>query len=214
MTAKGTLEVSESAGGDLAAESATMHLVVTGKKLFGATAALARSEEVRALVEALADAGVSSEDIKLGQIHAKNDGKGLLSGSSVEYRLRAKVKDLDQLPAALGAAVEASSCRLESIDWHYEAAPLRRELTRRALVAARERAEMMAAALDQRIESIKRIGEGPSASHAPRHRAMVMSASRGAAPELDLGTELVNSRWEEVSVHVCFRIVPEVKKTN
>ncbi|MEM6734059.1 MAG: SIMPL domain-containing protein, partial [Myxococcota bacterium] len=130
---------------------ARIHVELAGQKVLRSTAAIKQAEAVRALVDALANAGISDDDIGVTDVSVSVD-KGLVSRSSqASYRLTIGVSDTSQIAAVLDALAEQQSATLERLEWRYDETEARTELIERCGARARELADRAAKGLGQTI---------------------------------------------------------------
>jgi hypothetical protein len=207
--------VSEEAWTDIGPSAAMVHVVLTASRLFSGQAALRKAEEIRALAIALEACGLPDDALAL-EGAALDVSTGLFTrSSSVTYRLRIEVRDLDQLGEVLDAVARAKQARLTHLAWEYPVgvpASLLRECAERALA----KAEILAAALRLTLAGVQSVRHTRTnaALDVPVPCGGVMPAmrSRGAgAPSIasELGSlELAPKRRVNVELYLDCRIAP------
>ena len=166
-------------------------------------AAVKRAAEVRGLVAALAQAGVSEDKVEVTGVRLASNANLLGRSQSVEITLSVTVEP-GQLPAALGILSDQSSVSLDTLEWVYETFEASIPLTARAIGKARRKAEAIATAAGVRITGIADLSDSwsmPSPRPVPAPDMMVAGRAMAAASgPLDLGMEFSSST--QISVHV------------
>jgi uncharacterized protein YggE len=113
------LHVSEQAWGDIKPRAAFIHLTLTADKLFSGRAAFEKAVELRRLMMALAERNIPDSAVAL-QGATLDVSTGLFTrSSSVTYRVRIHITNVDHLAEALDAIAEARQARLTHIEWDY-----------------------------------------------------------------------------------------------
>lgn len=145
------LHVTEQAHGELRPRAATLHVTLTAVRFFSGGAALAKSEELRKLVDALVACGVPESAVSLAGA-SLDVSTGLFSrSSSVTYRVRVHVTELDLLASVLEAISSAKQATLDRIAWdhgHEATEQLLADCAARAAAKARRLAAALGATLD------------------------------------------------------------------
>lgn len=145
------LHVTVEATGELPPRAARIHVTLTASKLFSGRAALTKSEELRALAGALTERGLPDAAISL-EGAAIDVSTGLFSrSSSVTYRVRVHVTELDLLAGVLDAITSAKQAKLTHIDWDHGTGSddLVAECAERAATKARRLAAALGATLGE-----------------------------------------------------------------
>ena len=182
------------------ASSARVHVSVKGSSTVFGNAATKQAAEVRSLVVALADAGISEDAIEVTGIRL-DTRSGVLGRSLAEYLL-AIAAETSQLPALLGVVAGQSNLQLRELEWVFDSFEASIDATARALAEARRKAEAVAAAAGTEITGITTISDSwnlpsPRVSLAAEDGGMY--AMKAAAP-VDLGVEL--NATQELFVHL------------
>jgi hypothetical protein len=209
------LHVTEQAHGELRPRAATLHVTLTAVRFFSGGAALAKSEELRKLVDVLAACGVGESAVSLAGA-SLDVSTGLFSrSSSVTYRVRVHVTELDLLASVLEAISSAKQATLERIVWdhgHDGTELLLADCAARAAAKARR----LAAALGATLAGIhevheEQLGATPAVhtvDDAEVRMARVVHAAR-ARSSIDhelAGLELAPPRPITVIVRVAYRL--------
>jgi uncharacterized protein YggE len=212
------LHVTEQAHGELRPRAATLHVTLTAFRFFSGGAALAKSEELRKLVDALVACGVPETAVSLAGA-SLDVSTGLFSrSSSVTYRVRVHVTELDLLASVLEAISSAKQATLDRIAWdHGHDGPdgvdqLLAECAARAAAKARR----LAAALGATLDGIHEVHEEQLGDSAPRpfdddvRMARVVACAKARArSSIDhelAGLELAPPRPITVLVRVAYRL--------
>ncbi len=210
-----TIQLTEERCGDISASEATVHLAISGGKLWFGRAALQEAKEVRRLVETLRELGIGEDDIQLRNIFAETS-KGLFSASSATYRISVRCEDLTRLSGLFDLVTDTKSCQLQRVEWGYSVGrELKNRLLAECLVDAEEKARQVAAAAGlriDRIEQIREIASPPETSpKTTLESALTAASARGQtiADQLD-GLELTPSQKVSVRVDITFNAVPYV----
>lgn len=154
------LEAQDSATGDISPSSAFVHITLPADKFFSGRAALTKAEELRRLAEALQGRGVPAKAIALVGASVDVASGVFTKSSSVTYRVRVLLEDLELLGAVLDAVSEAKKATLSHVEWTYDdSSPEQRELLRLAGERAVEKARVLAAAVGSRLGAIHSVRE-------------------------------------------------------
>lgn len=212
------LHVSEHAHGELRPRAATLHVKLTAVRFFSGGAALAKSEELRKLVDALVACGVPETSVSLAGA-SLDVSTGLFSrSSSVTYRVRVHVTELDLLAAVLEAISSAKQATLERIAWEHghEGPDGIDELLAECATRAAAKARRLAAALGATLAGIHEVHEeqlgdpqAPPAlgEHDVRMARVVACSKARARIDHELaGLELAPPRPITVLVRVAYRL--------
>jgi len=152
------LHVSELAWGELKPRAAFLHLTLCADKLFSGRAAFEKAVELRRLIEALAAHRIPDSAVAL-QGATLDVSTGLFTrSSSVTYRVRIHLTNLDQVPDALGAIADAKQARLTHIEWDYAGGPTD-DLLAECAARAAGKAKRLATALGVGLAAVHRVEE-------------------------------------------------------
>lgn len=211
------LKVSEEACAEVAPASAFVHVVLTADRFFSGRAALEKAEELRRLAVALEAAGLPGDALALEGASLDVSSGVFVKSSSVTYRLRIHVKELDLLADVLDAIAACKKAKLTHLTWDYpESAPA--SLVRECAARAASKAETLAVALGITLRSIHAVRDehhhelppvdmlaaGYGAPMAMRARS---AASSSVAYELG-GLELTPKKKVTARVYVDYVIAP------
>ena len=101
------IHVCDQAWGSVRPRAATVHITLTGSKLFSDRSALTKSEELRRLVDTLRERGLPADAIGL-EGATLDVSTGLFTrSSSVTYRVSVRIADLEKLPTVLETVADA-----------------------------------------------------------------------------------------------------------
>jgi len=210
MTEPSLLHVSEQSTGTTRPRAAHVHVTLSGSKLFSGRAALAKSDELRRLVDALRERRVPEDAIAL-EGASIDVSTGLFSrSSSVTYRLRIHVTDLELVPAVLETVADAKQATLTHISWDYSGGasePLLAECAARAA----SKAKRLAAALGVTLGDIHEVREDDLGEQQPmphRVHAMQVGAMRTRASMASdfAGLDLAPAKQITVQVRIAYRL--------
>jgi uncharacterized protein YggE len=185
------IEVSETAWGEIAPAAARIHVVLGADKLFSGAAALKKAEELRLLCAALESSGVPATRVALEGVSLDVSTGVFTRSSSVTYRVRVHLVDLDLLASALDAIAGAKKATLSHIEWDYDSATGEaEELLARCATRAAAKAKALASALGVSMEGLRCAREerldGESTSPQPLFGAPAMARARTGS----IGSEL------------------------
>ncbi|HEY4059674.1 MAG TPA: SIMPL domain-containing protein [Kofleriaceae bacterium] len=213
------LHVSEVVNGHIRPTAATLHVTLTAFKFFSGNAALSKSEELRALADALKKLGLANDAMSLAGA-TLDVSTGLFSrSSSVTYRAQIRIVDIDGLGNVLEVIAEAKQARLTHVTWEYPAsAP-------DALVAdcakrAAAKAKVMAAAVGIELGAVHQMRDETHLEVAMQQQSYLVAgmavplarkrgggggAMQSLSGELD-GLDLAPTREVSVRVTLAYRL--------
>ena len=174
-----------------------------------AQALAANSQAMEKVLQSLAALGVAARDIQTTSISVspqRRQGKGEgrapeIVGYEVANQVRVKVRDLGRLGRVLDQQVEQGANSVYGIRFGLaDPAPLLDEARKRAMVDARRRADLYAAAASLKVGRVVEVQEAGAAPPRPEMAARLMTA--GAVPVAPGGQEI------QASVSVTFSLEP------
>lgn len=176
VTATGTVEV--------APDMATLTIGVTTQGDTAAAALAANSASVEAVMARLAATGVEARDMQTSNLSLYPNWSGAegmaptIANYVASNQVTIRIRKLDALGAILDAAVADGANTLNGLAFGLaDPDPLLDEARKKAVAAARARAELLAAAAGVTLGPIVQISEGSSWSEpAPMYRAEVAAA--------------------------------------
>ena len=186
------IQVCEHAWGTVRPRAATVHVTLTGSKLFSDRSALTKSEELRRLVEALRERGLPNDAVALegAQIDVST---GLFTrSSSVTYRVSVRLEDLERLPVALEVISEAKQATLTHIQYDYTGGASH-ELIAQCATRAAEKAKHLATTLGATLGALHEVHSEELGDHAPphgHHYGYPVAARGGGAMRMSMSSEL------------------------
>lgn len=185
------------------ADSARLHLKIKGSAAVFGNAAARKAAEVRALVSALADAGIGEDSIEVTGVRLESRSGVIGKNQQVEYLLAVGTRT-EQLPAALGVLADLPNVTVTELEWAFDAFEASIPATAGALAKARKKADAVAAAAGSAIRGIAMISDSwnlPSPRVAIEAAdSMVFSARSAKAAPVDLGVEF--NATQELFVHL------------
>ncbi len=207
MTQPDTISINIQREAELDADSADLHLQVEGSSVMSGQQAFKQAKEVRALVHALTQIGVTESQIKLRSVNFDMQAGIMLKSSTARYSITLAKVALEQLPAALGAIASQKNCQMQHIAWNYsQAEATRKRLRTEALQAALDQAKADAALLGIRVLGVHTLHESGHAP-APQQRMMMAAASpRSKQRSVDLGFTLGNTMTIRSGIDATFRV--------
>src|SRR3954468_21773106 len=95
------IEAVDSATADISPVSASLHVTLAGDKFFSGNAAFSKAEELRKLAEALESRGIPKAALSLSGASVDVSSGVFTKSSSVTYRVRISIEDLELLGGVL-----------------------------------------------------------------------------------------------------------------
>jgi len=208
------LEVHDSATGDVSPTSAFVHLVLSCDRFFSGSAAFEKAEDLRRLATALAARGIPQSALALEGVSVDVSSGVFTKSSSVTYRVRIVIENLELLSSVLDAVGETKKASLTHMEWNYddnslEEHALIRKAGARATAKARVLAESVGATLgplrsirEERIEpTVRERGPAMLTAAPPMRRR-----SESVAEELG-GLELAPKKRITIRVSAAYALV-------
>jgi uncharacterized protein YggE len=208
------IEVVETAWAEIAPTAAYIHVVLTSDRFFSGRAALEKAEELRRLCGALASADIPESRVALEGASLDVSSGLFTKSSSVTYRLRIHLVDLELLAPALDVIANAKKATLSHVEWDYTNAPANDAILAQAAKRASSKARTLAEALGVtlgRIETAREErleDEVPVSLGAPKGAVKMRAARSSVANEL-AGLDLAPKKNVGVRVRVVFAMNPE-----
>jgi uncharacterized protein YggE len=209
-----SLEVSETSWAEIAPTAADVHVVLTADRLFSGRAALAKAEELRRVCVALEANGIPESSVSLSGVSLDVSSGLFTKSSSVTYRLRIHLTDLDHVAPALDAIANAKKATLSGIEWDYSG-PASEHAALLGACAARaaSKAKALASALGVTLAGARVVREErldqdlPMGMQAGYGGAPMAAKSRATSIAHELaGLDLAPKRKIGVRVHVTYTI--------
>lgn len=206
------LEVHDSATGDVSPTSAFVHVLLVGDRFFSGRAALEKAEELRRLVAALATRGIDEGSIALEGVSVDVSSGVFTKSSSVTYRVRISLENLDLLPGVLDAVAEAKKATLTHVEWNYDDnAAEEHALLRKAGERARAKARVLAESVGTSLGALHSVREERISEARPERAAMLgapgpMRARAGSVAEELSGLELAPKKKVTIRVSIAFAL--------
>lgn len=190
--------VQEQAEGEIPATAGYFHVVLAGDKFFSGSAVWREAAEVRRLVEATTARGLAEADWSLEGMSLDVSTGLFTRGSSVTFRLRFHLRDVQRTRDVLDVLADAKKCQLTHIEWDYSGGSEERTaLLRTAVLRAKAKAEAIAVTLGLSVQSIDEVQDrvstdvGLHVTRAPGGGYGSMQRSRSSSPGAELaGVEL------------------------
>lgn len=208
------IHVSEQAWGDEKPRAALIHLTLTADKLFSGHAAFEKAVELRRLVAALAERDFPESAVALEGAMLDVSTGLFTRSSSVTYRVRIRIDDLERVPDAIDAIAESKQARVSHLEWDYTAS-VSDELLAACATRAMAKAKRLASALGVTLGGVHEVREeliGDEPMH-PQPLASMAFADHAAMRRRSVGTELVGlelapTRKVGVRVKIAYAITP------
>ena len=153
-----TLQASDSM--ELAADRADIYVAIKGSSLVRASAAREKAREVSQFVEAIQDAGIPSETIRVERVQMEVYSGTILKNSAAVYYLRLRDVTLDLVPDVFSQISEQKHITLERCVWLYpDADNERNELLAKCIRKAMHKAEITAQTLGIKLGGVTSLQE-------------------------------------------------------
>ena len=195
------------------ADSADLTVVVEGSSVFSGSEALKKAKELQALIDALKEAGVDEQRVKLRSVEVNSQTFAMIKTSSAKYVVSIKTVAVEQLPQALGTVASHKGAKLSRLTWNYSTlTATRNRLRREALVEAMKQARADASALGVTVLGIYQLSEESRGRvYNPEYIAgnsadFLAVRTRGGLPEI--GFHLGNSTTATLDLRAKFRVSP------
>jgi uncharacterized protein YggE len=211
----GILRVTARESTQVPAVSAKLHLRIEGETFVMGNAITQRSREVRELVTALKNFGITDEDVIVEGVQAKLNQGLLAKGTKVTFKLIVNARDLNVIGDLLGAIANARHAELERIEWVFDDDEIALELSSKAMAKAHRKASTMAAAIQYVVVGIRAASDSlelPDISDVVLHDADLLMQRARVAPgsRVDLGTEFKATREIMCVVSAEFIVKPKI----
>jgi hypothetical protein len=212
MTTDHLIHVSEQAFGDEKPRAALIHVTLTGDKLFSGSVAFEKAIELRRLVIALGERDIPDTAVSLSGATLDVSTGLFTRSSSVTYRVRIRLVDLDRLTDALDAIAECKQAKLSHLEWDY-AASASDELMAECAARAMAKAKRLATALGVTLAGVhsvheEQVGDAQPYPHmfsAPEGMAGMALRRKTVAGELE-GLDLAPTKKVGVRVKISYAI--------
>jgi uncharacterized protein YggE len=205
-----TIKISASHKEEIFADHADLFVNVKGSSLVSGNEAMKKAREVRGLVEALTNFGLSPEAIHLQGVHIETASGALLKSSSATYRLRIRCDKLDQLAELLDIIASQKNAALERIQWKYPEETAREQAMETALGKAKAKAEKVAKSLGVKLLGVYDFIENLYDEEMPFPQFAMQAAPKMArgmtTSEPSLGMDIQHSKTIAVSVDIWYRV--------
>ncbi len=202
--------VSVSASGAASAEpdAAAFQTGVVTEAATAREALSANSAAVGKIIDGLKVAGVAAKDIQTSALHInpryqqnKGEGAQRIAGYTAQNQVRVAVRDLKRLGELLDLAIGLGANQMHGITFEVSAAEtLRDEARKAAMVNARRRAELYAAAAGASLGQVVTISESIAMS-GPRPMAVMRSSMAAESVPVEAGSQRL-----EATVHVTWEL--------
>jgi len=195
------------------ADSADLTVVVEGSSVFSGSEALKKAKELQALIDALKEAGVDEQRVKLRSVEVNSQTFAMIKTSSAKYVVSIKTVAVEQLPQVLGTVASHKGAKLSRLTWNYGTLTATRNRLRcDALVQAIQQARADASALGVTVLGIYQLSEESRGRvYNPEYIAgnsadFLAVRSLGGLPEI--GFHLGNSTTATLDLRAKFRVSP------
>jgi len=208
------IEAVDSAKADVSPTSAAIHVTLTDSKFFSGAAAFSKAEELRKLADALEKRGIPKTALSLSGAAVDVSSGVFTKSSSVTYRVRIELEDLDLLGSVLDVISEAKKASLTRLDWVYDdSGAEERQLLRTAGERAAAKARVLAESVGGKLGPLhsvreERLPERAQFEEKERGFAPMMARARasGSIAEELSGLELAPKRQVTVRVAVAYLV--------
>ena len=130
-----------------------MTVVVEGSSVFSGAEAFKKAKELRGLIDALKEAGVDENRVKLRSVEVNSQSFAIIKTSSAKYLVSIKTVSVEMLPLVLGTVASHKGAKLSRLTWNYGTLKVTRSrLQREALAEALKQAQSDASELG--VESL------------------------------------------------------------
>jgi len=156
---------------EIPSTGADLTVRIRGQSFFTGSEVFKKAEEVRRAVAALVEAGLDEQGISLESVSAEVATGLLGKSSSAAYVLRVRCGAVELLGPALAVISSQKNAELLAIRWRCDGAEkIVDELLTEAVLAAKQRARQIAAALDVPLVGVHKLEHQirDSAAEAPR----------------------------------------------
>ena len=153
------LHVSEDAWGEIAPSAADVHVTLTSDRFFSGAAALAKAEELRALVTAVTARAIPESAVSLEGVTLDVSSGVFSRSSSATYRVRIHLADTSKLPDVLDAVSGAKKAILSHVAWDYSGSKTPDSLLTSCAERAAAKARALGAALGVTLTRLHRVEE-------------------------------------------------------
>ncbi|MEM9090563.1 MAG: SIMPL domain-containing protein [Cyanobacteria bacterium P01_F01_bin.53] len=195
----GVLRVSETVEVEIEASRAFILLSVTSDKLAFGNAAMAASEDLKAVIEKISQISESLE-VETESVSTESSTTMFGKNSAATYVIKLTVHELDKLGAILGICSTGNKIRVNSILWHYDDAEEKLALIQEAVRKAKHKAEQMMAVIGYGVVGIRScsdsyrmpaVGEIVLSSASAESHSVPLTRTRkmAASPKVDIGTQ-------------------------
>jgi hypothetical protein len=208
------LQVSEQQWGEISPRAAYVHVTLTASKLFSGRSALEKAEELRQLANELEARDLPKGSLALEGV-SLDVSTGLFSrSSSVTYRVRIHVEDVDRLSDVLDVVAAAPKATLSHLTWDYSGpAPVNAALLAECARLAAAKANALAEALGVVLDGAHSVREERMEDGAPPrmggggYDAPMAAGSRSSSIATELaGLDLAPTKRIGVRVVLDYRI--------
>jgi len=206
------IEAVDSAKADISPMSVSVHVTLTGDRFFSGNAAFSKAEELRKLADALESRGIPRLSLSLAGATVDVSSGVFTKSSSVTYRVRIQLEDLELLGSVLDVVSEAKKASLTRLDWNYDDhGTEERQLLRTAGERAAAKARVLAEAVGGKLGALhsvreERVAEAARVESTSYGMAPPAARARGSIAEELGGLELAPKRQVTVRVAVSYLI--------
>ncbi|HEY3409473.1 MAG TPA: SIMPL domain-containing protein [Propionicimonas sp.] len=185
----------------ISAASARVHTRVRGSSLVATGVAGRKAAEVRDVLAALADRGISEDAVEVAGVRLTTSEGRILHGQSVDIQLVVTASP-DQLPDLLGVLADRPGVAVENVEWVFDEFEASITAAAEAMKKARRKAEAIASAAGLEVAGIATASDSWSMPQTQAQFAGegMMYAARASAAPLDLGVEI--NATTELSTHL------------
>lgn len=204
-----TIKISASHKEEISAAHADLFVTVKGSSVFSGDEAMKKAKEVNQLLEALKQAGVKEEAVKLQGVNVSTSSGAMLKSSTASYRLKIRCEDLSKFAEILDVIASQKNAALTQTEWKYREDEAREKLLNETIRRAKIKAEKVAAMLGVQLLGVYDFIENMYDEEAPALSMQAKAPAFRSAPEQDapsLGMDVQHVKTIHVNVDVWYRV--------
>lgn len=211
----GILRVSETTTAPIEAARAFVRVQATSDKLVFGNAAISASEDLKGAIEEIKRIG-GEVQIDTESVSVQTSSGLFTKSSAAHYTVKLTIADLSVLGAILGVCSAGKNLRVQSVVWDYDEEPVKLSLIKKAVQAAKAKADAMMEVIGYAVSGIRSCSDSYDIPHlqeitinapgADRVEGMGMMRSRQLNTAVDLGTEFKSTKTISATCTIEFLI--------
>ncbi len=204
------ISIRETSASDIYASGAKLTVKIAGQSFFTGNEAFKKATEVKSLVSALQELGLSEDDIHLLNVSTEVESGILTKTSTATYHLLVNCQSITMLGRVLAAISSQKNSKLSAIAWQYPGLEkTKRDLIQTAVRAAKETAHAVADSLEVTLLGIHKLSYDLSgldtALRVPDASSYPMRARKAKTAALD-SLELSHTTTLSITVSAEFMV--------